>query len=77
MECLIKHKNEPEVRQEHYKCRAAVEHFQLISLKNYKFTFKFKQNCKPYVARYCPHSSTKYLPNILNFYKSFYINFLF
>ncbi|XP_065332192.1 Golgi apparatus protein 1 [Cloeon dipterum] len=59
IECLIKHKNEPEVRQEHYKCRAAVEHFQLISMKNYKFTFKFKQACKPYVARHCSLAMSK------------------
>lgn len=58
MECLILHKNDPDVKSES-KCRAAIEHFQLISLKNYHFTYKFKLACKPYVSRYCPRSRTK------------------
>lgn len=33
---------------------------ELISLKNYIFTNKFKEACRPYVTRYCPNSSTKY-----------------
>lgn len=59
MECLISHKNEPELKQDQ-KCRAAVEHFQLISLKNYHFTYKFKEACRPHVMRHCPKSNTKY-----------------
>jgi Golgi apparatus protein 1 len=58
MECLIEHKNEPDMRKD-YKCRAAVEHFQLISLKSYHFTYKFKEVCRGYVKRYCPTSKTK------------------
>lgn len=58
MECLIEHKNEPDVRAD-YKCRAAVEHFQLISLKSYHFTYKFKEACRSHVKRYCPTSRTK------------------
>lgn len=53
MECLIEHKNELDSRTD-YKCKAAVEHFQLISLKNYHFTYKFKEACRPYVKRWCP-----------------------
>lgn len=53
MECLIEHKNELDARTD-YKCKAAVEHFQLISLKNYHFTYKFKEACRPYVKRWCP-----------------------
>lgn len=59
MECLIAHKNDPEMRAD-VKCRAAVEHFQLTSLKNYHFTYKFKEACRPYVNRYCTKSMTKY-----------------
>ncbi|XP_055705911.1 Golgi apparatus protein 1 isoform X2 [Phlebotomus papatasi] len=59
MECLISHKNDPDMRED-VKCRAAVEHFQIISLKNYHFTFKFKEACKMYVSRFCPKSNTKY-----------------
>ena len=58
MECLIEHKNEPDVRTE-YKCRAAVEHFQIISLNSYHFTYKFKEACRFHVKRYCPSSKTK------------------
>lgn len=58
MDCLIKHKNEVDVRED-YKCRAAIEHFQLISLKNYHFTYKFKEACRTYVMRFCPTSKTK------------------
>lgn len=58
MECLIAHKNDPDVKADQ-KCHAAVEHFQLISLKNYHFTYKFKLACKPFVMRYCQGSRTK------------------
>ncbi|XP_043249603.1 Golgi apparatus protein 1 [Colletes gigas] len=58
MECLIEHKNDLDVRPD-YKCKAAVEHFQLISLKNYHFTYKFKEACRPSVKRWCPKSKTK------------------
>ncbi|XP_012286119.1 Golgi apparatus protein 1 [Orussus abietinus] len=58
MECLIEHKNDLDVRSD-YKCKAAVEHFQLITLKSYRFTYKFKEACKPYVKRWCPKPETK------------------
>lgn len=58
MECLIAHKNDPEMRQD-LKCRAAVEHFQIISLQDYHFSYKFKEACRPYVIRFCPSSNTK------------------
>lgn len=59
MECLISHKNDPDLRND-LKCRAAIEHFQLISLKNYHFTYKFKEACRPHVIRFCSSSNTKY-----------------
>uniref|UniRef100_U5EST3 Putative golgi apparatus protein cysteine-rich fibroblast growth factor receptor n=1 Tax=Corethrella appendiculata TaxID=1370023 RepID=U5EST3_9DIPT len=59
MECLIAYKNDPDMRTD-VKCRAAIEHFQIISLKNYHFTFKFKEACRPYVSRFCQSSNTKY-----------------
>lgn len=58
IECLISHKNDPDMRQD-LKCRAALEHFQIISLQNYHFTYKFKEACRPYVLRFCPTSNTK------------------
>lgn len=59
MECLISHKNDPDMRQDQ-KCHAAIEHFQIISLKNYHFTYKFKEECRPFVSRFCAASTTKY-----------------
>ncbi|CAD7080350.1 unnamed protein product [Hermetia illucens] len=59
MDCLISHKNDPDLRQDQ-KCRVAIEHFQIISLKNYHFTYKFKEACRPYVMRFCKESTTKY-----------------
>lgn len=58
MDCLILHKNNPDVKSDN-KCHAAIEHFQLISLKNYHFTYRFKLACKPYVMRYCQGARTK------------------
>ena len=58
MDCLISHKNDADLRQD-LKCRAAIEHFQIISLKNYHFTYKFKEACRPYVVRFCSGSTTK------------------
>lgn len=65
MECLIEHKFELDSRTDN-KCKAAITHFQLISLKNYRFTFKFKEACRPYVMRYCP----QYVHNYNIFFKS-------
>ncbi|XP_058822591.1 Golgi apparatus protein 1-like isoform X2 [Topomyia yanbarensis] len=59
MECLISYKNDPDLRND-VKCRSAIEHFQIITLKNYHFTYKFKEACRPYVTRFCPQSNTKY-----------------
>ncbi|XP_014236728.1 Golgi apparatus protein 1 [Trichogramma pretiosum] len=58
MECLIEHKNDLDSRTDS-KCKAAVEHFQLISLKNYHFTYKFKEACRPMVTRWCKQAKTK------------------
>lgn len=58
MECLIDHKNEPDVRS-NYKCRSTIEHYQLVSLTDYHFTVKFKEACRLHVARYCPSARTK------------------
>lgn len=59
MDCLIKQKNNPIVKTSNSNCRASIEHFQLISLKNYRFTYKFKLACKPYALRFCAAARTK------------------
>ncbi|XP_035902218.1 Golgi apparatus protein 1 isoform X1 [Anopheles stephensi] len=59
MECLIAAKNLPDMRED-IKCRAAVEHFQIISLKSFHFTYKFKEACRLHVSRFCSKCTTKY-----------------
>ncbi|KAI5635405.1 cysteine rich repeat domain-containing protein [Phthorimaea operculella] len=58
MDCLISHKNDPEIKSNH-DCKAAIEHEQLISLKSYRFTRKFKNACRSYVVRFCPKAQNK------------------
>lgn len=58
MDCLIAHKNYPDVKN-NPACRASIEHFQIISLKDYKFSYKFKIACKPYAERFCISARTK------------------
>lgn len=55
MECLIAHKR----LDMDLKCRASIEHYQIISLQNYHFSYKFKEACRPFVIRFCPSSNTK------------------
>lgn len=52
VQCLIMNKNEPQVKNDP-RCRVAIEHFQLVSLKDYRFSAKFKEACKPDVMRNC------------------------
>lgn len=58
MDCLIEHKND-QLMKLYHKCRASIEHHQLISLKDYHFTLKFKRACKDYVSRFCPGARDK------------------
>lgn len=58
MDCLISHKNTPLVKTD-AACRISIEHFQIISLKNYRFSYKFKMACKPYAERFCRVARTK------------------
>ncbi|KAK4879218.1 hypothetical protein RN001_007364 [Aquatica leii] len=58
MECLIAHKNDPDVKA-NMKCRVSIEHFQIISIKDYRFSYKFKVACKNYIIRYCSNAKSK------------------
>lgn len=58
MECLIAHKNLPDVKKD-AACRISIEHVQIISMKDYRFSYKFKMACRPYAERYCSGSKTK------------------
>lgn len=56
MECLILNKDKQIVTS---KCFQAIQHFQLISLKDFNFSFKFKESCQGDVLRFCKSSKTK------------------
>jgi len=56
MDCLIRHKNVGEMNE---KCRSGVVHFQLLSLKDVSFNYKFKSSCKNDVVRNCKKIQNK------------------
>ncbi|CAM1322896.1 GLG1 (predicted), partial [Pycnogonum litorale] len=58
LQCLIDNKNKHDVKL-NVKCHAAIEHFQLITLKDYRFSPKFQQHCRSDVIKYCPSIKSK------------------
>uniref|UniRef100_A0A0N5ASS7 Golgi apparatus protein 1 n=1 Tax=Syphacia muris TaxID=451379 RepID=A0A0N5ASS7_9BILA len=50
MECLYNHKDAKEMNE---ICRSYVDHFELISLRDYRFSFHFNQSCAEDIQRYC------------------------
>lgn len=58
MDCLVQHKNSGDLRDQ-YKCHQSIEHFQLITARDFRFTVTFKDACKDYAMRYCPQAKTK------------------
>ena len=59
MECLVEYKMNTETTM-NSKCRAAVEHFQLIALQDFRFSAPFKRACKQDISRLCPNTKEKY-----------------
>jgi len=58
MDCLIDYKMSD--TQMNSKCRAAVEHFQLIAMQDFHFSAPFKRACKGDIARLCGNMKAKY-----------------
>jgi len=57
MQCLIKHKSDDKMNK---KCRAQVNHHQLITMKDWHLSFEFKEACKNAVKDHCdPSMKTK------------------
>ncbi len=50
MECLAQHKDTDEMTP---KCRSYVHHFELISLRDYHFSYRFTEACTEDINRYC------------------------
>uniref|UniRef100_A0A5S6QG49 Golgi apparatus protein 1 n=1 Tax=Trichuris muris TaxID=70415 RepID=A0A5S6QG49_TRIMR len=50
LDCLLQHKGAPEMT---HKCRAYVTHTELMSMRDFRFTFKFRQACRSDVEQHC------------------------
>ncbi|RCN36160.1 cysteine rich repeat-containing domain protein [Ancylostoma caninum] len=50
MECLANNKDKPEMTS---KCRSYVNHFELVSLRDYHFSYKFQKACSADIDKYC------------------------
>uniref|UniRef100_A0A3B3Z070 Golgi apparatus protein 1 n=1 Tax=Poecilia mexicana TaxID=48701 RepID=A0A3B3Z070_9TELE len=56
MECLIQNKHQKEMNE---KCAVGVTHFQLVQIKDFRFSYKFKTACKEDVLKLCPNIKKK------------------
>uniref|UniRef100_A0A8C6U2B3 Golgi apparatus protein 1 n=1 Tax=Neogobius melanostomus TaxID=47308 RepID=A0A8C6U2B3_9GOBI len=56
MECLVQNKHEKEMNE---KCLVGVTHFQLVQIKDFRFSYKFKTACKEDVLKLCPNIKKK------------------
>uniref|UniRef100_A0A4W6EKB7 Golgi apparatus protein 1 n=1 Tax=Lates calcarifer TaxID=8187 RepID=A0A4W6EKB7_LATCA len=56
MECLVQNKHQKEMND---KCSVGVTHFQLVQMKDFRFSYKFKMSCKEDVLRLCPNIKKK------------------
>uniref|UniRef100_A0A667ZTR0 Golgi apparatus protein 1 n=1 Tax=Myripristis murdjan TaxID=586833 RepID=A0A667ZTR0_9TELE len=56
MECLVQNKHQKEMNE---KCSVGVTHFQLVQMKDFRFSYKFKMACKEDVLRLCPNIKKK------------------
>uniref|UniRef100_A0A667YN86 Golgi apparatus protein 1 n=1 Tax=Myripristis murdjan TaxID=586833 RepID=A0A667YN86_9TELE len=56
MECLVQNKHQKEMNE---KCAVGVTHFQLIQIKDFRFSYKFKMACKEDVLKLCPNIKKK------------------
>lgn len=65
MDCLIRHKN-VETMKLYPKCRAVIEHFQLITLKDYSFSPRFKEACQGDVAQLCSRQKPKNKADVID-----------
>lgn len=60
MECLIEYKMNTDTTM-NSKCRAAVEHFQIIAMQDFRFSAQFKRACKADIAHHCPNYKIKFV----------------
>jgi len=56
MECLMRHKMEHPLGSKgamNTKCRTVVEHWQIMTLQDWRFSFQFKDACKDDIREHC------------------------
>uniref|UniRef100_A0A8C1T948 Golgi apparatus protein 1 n=1 Tax=Cyprinus carpio TaxID=7962 RepID=A0A8C1T948_CYPCA len=56
LECLVQNKHQREMND---KCAVGVTHFQLVQMKDFRFSYKFKMACKEDVLKLCPNIKKK------------------
>ncbi|XP_073709980.1 Golgi apparatus protein 1b isoform X2 [Misgurnus anguillicaudatus] len=56
LECLVQNKHQREMND---KCAVGVTHFQLVQMKDFRFSYKFKMACKEDVVKLCPNIKKK------------------
>lgn len=56
LECLIKQKNNPKMQP---KCKAGIEHHQLLNMQDVSLNFKFKKLCSAEITEHCSDKSSK------------------
>ncbi|KAF8562076.1 hypothetical protein P879_06805 [Paragonimus westermani] len=56
LNCLIRHKNHPEMAD---ACRAAVEHMQVVALKDLQISNRFRKSCSSDAQKYCKQEITR------------------
>ena len=62
MECLIRHKMEHPQKGPgamNKKCRTVVEHWQIITLQDWRFSAQFKEACKQDIRKHCVNPRPK------------------
>jgi len=62
MECLVRHKMEHPLGSKgamNTKCRTVVEHWQILTLQDWRFSFKFKEACKDDIREHCTEPRPK------------------
>ncbi|TRY58337.1 hypothetical protein DNTS_031780 [Danionella cerebrum] len=56
LECLVQNKHQREMNE---KCAVGVTHFQLVQMKDFRFSYKFKIACKEDVLKLCANIKKK------------------
>ena len=56
LNCLIKQKHNPQMDP---KCKAGIEHHQLLNLENVSFNYKFKKSCETEIMSHCSSAKSK------------------